>query len=124
MSTDCKVHIYKTNVPPVLTYASKTRAETTYTQQLLQTTEMKIIWQIHWKTLRDKICSDQLRQLRGIQDIIKWRKTILQRLLEIVVHMEYAAEADQRNDGKKVSTQLPCPKLWRRRRRRWQQRLN
>ena len=32
MSTDCKVRIYKTNVRPVLTYASETRAETTYTQ--------------------------------------------------------------------------------------------
>ena len=72
MSTDCKVCIYKTNVRPVLTYASETRAETTYTQQLLQTTEMKIIRAIHGKTLRDKIRSDQLRQLSGIQDIIKW----------------------------------------------------
>ena len=35
MSTECKVRIYKTNVRPVLTYASETRAETAYTQQLL-----------------------------------------------------------------------------------------
>jgi hypothetical protein len=27
---------------------------------------------IHGKSLRDKIRSDQLRQLSGIQDIIKW----------------------------------------------------
>ena len=40
MSTDCKVRIYKTNVRSVLTYASETSAETTYTQQLLRTTEM------------------------------------------------------------------------------------
>ena len=33
---------------------------------------MKIIRAIHGKTLRDKIRSDQLRQLSGIQDIIKW----------------------------------------------------
>jgi hypothetical protein len=59
-------------VHPVLTYASETRAETTYTQQLLQTTEMKIIRAIHWKTLRDKIHSDQLQQLSRIQDIVKW----------------------------------------------------
>ena len=72
MSTDCKVRIYKTNVRPVLTYASETRAETTYTQQLLRTTEMKIIRAIHGKTLRDKIRSDQLRQLSRIQDINKW----------------------------------------------------
>jgi hypothetical protein len=38
----------------VLTYASETRAETTYTQQLLRTAEMKIIRAIHGKTLRDK----------------------------------------------------------------------
>ena len=57
---------------PVLTYASETRAETTYTQQLFRTTEMKIIRALHGKTLRDKIRSDKLRQLIGIQDIIKW----------------------------------------------------
>jgi hypothetical protein len=33
---------------------------------------MKIIRAIHGKTLRDKIHSDQLRQLSGIQGIIKW----------------------------------------------------
>ena len=35
----------------------------------------------------------------------EWRKTVSQRLLEVIVHREYAAEADQRNDEKKVSTQ-------------------
>jgi len=72
MSTESKVRIYKTNVPPALAYVSETRAETTYTQQLLRTTEIKTIRAIHGKTLRDKIRSDQLRHLRGIQDIIKW----------------------------------------------------
>ena len=124
-STDCKVRIYKTNVRPVLTYASEPRAETTYAQQPLRTTEMKIISAVHGKTLRDKIRSDQLRQLSGIQDLnglmfggesgvtmwMEWGKTVSRRLLEIIVHREYAAEADQRNDGKKVSTQLPRPKL-------------
>jgi stage III sporulation protein SpoIIIAA len=32
----------------------------------------KIIREIHGKTLRDQIRSDQLRHLSGIQDIIKW----------------------------------------------------
>jgi hypothetical protein len=36
------------------------------------TTEMKIIRAIHGKTLRDKIRSDQLQQLSGTQDIVKW----------------------------------------------------
>jgi stage III sporulation protein SpoIIIAA len=40
--------------------------------RLLRTTEMKIIRAIHGKTLRDKIRSDQLQQLSGIQDIVKW----------------------------------------------------
>jgi stage III sporulation protein SpoIIIAA len=33
---------------------------------------MKIIRAIHGKTLRDKIRSDQLQRLSGIQDIVKW----------------------------------------------------
>jgi hypothetical protein len=36
------------------------------------TTEMKIIRVIHGKMLRDKSRSDQLQQLSGIQDIVKW----------------------------------------------------
>ena len=51
----------------------------------------------------------------GMPMWIGWSKTVSQRLLEIIVHREYAAEADQRNDGKKVSTQLPRPKLWKNR---------
>jgi hypothetical protein len=84
MSTECKVRIYKTNVRPVLTYASETRAETTNTQQL-RTTEMKTIRAIHGKTLKNKIRSDQLRQLSGIQDIIKWAKV---RRKECDTHVE------------------------------------
>jgi hypothetical protein len=33
---------------------------------------MKIIRAIHGKTLRDKISSDQLQQLSGIEDLVKW----------------------------------------------------
>jgi hypothetical protein len=33
---------------------------------------MKIIRTIHGKTIRDKIRGDQLQQLSGIQDIVKW----------------------------------------------------
>jgi hypothetical protein len=71
------------------------------------------------KTLRDKIRSDQLQQLSGIQDIVKWGQcqkkrvgcsreqnggtTVWQRSPEIIVHREYVVEGDQRNDGKKVS---------------------
>jgi aminopeptidase N len=85
MSTESKVRIYKTNVRPVLTYVSETRAETTNIQQLLRTTEMKTIRAIHGKTLRDKIRSDQRRQLSGIQDIIKWTNV---RRKELDAHVE------------------------------------
>jgi len=91
---------------------------------------MKTIWAIHGKTLRDKIRSDHLRHLSGIQGIIKWtevRKTewdahvgrmedVWQRSLETVVHRECAVEADRRNAGKKVSSK-PLPlNLWKNRR--------
>jgi hypothetical protein len=33
---------------------------------------MKTIMAIYGKTVRDKLRSDQLRQLSGIQDIMKW----------------------------------------------------
>jgi hypothetical protein len=33
---------------------------------------MKITRAIHGKTLRDKIRSDQLQQMSGIQDTVKW----------------------------------------------------
>jgi D-tyrosyl-tRNA(Tyr) deacylase len=42
----------------------------------------------------------------------EWRTTVSQRSLEIIIHGEWAVEADRRNAGKKVSTQLTCPKLW------------
>jgi hypothetical protein len=68
---------------------------------------MKTIMAIHGKTLRDKMRSDQLRQLSGIQYVIKWlmfeeksgmvmwrewRTTVSQRSPEIIVHMECVAE--------------------------------
>jgi hypothetical protein len=73
MSTECKVRIYKTNVRPVLTYASETKSRNNlYPATSLRTAEMKIIRAIHGKTIRDKIRSDQLQQLSGIQDMVKW----------------------------------------------------
>jgi hypothetical protein len=84
MSIDSKVRIYKTNVRPVLTYASETRAETAYTQQLFRTTETKTIRAIHGKTLRDKIRSDHLRHL----SINKWTEARRREWDAHVVRME------------------------------------
>jgi hypothetical protein len=113
MSTECKVHIYKTNMRRVLTYASETRAETTYTQ-LLWTTKMNIIRVIHGKTLRDKIRSDQLRQLSGIQDIIKWANV---RRREWDAHMErmednHLAKIARDNHPRGVRSQGRLKKCW------------
>lgn len=72
MSAKSKVRIYKTCVRPVLTYAAKTRASTITTHKLLRTTEMRIIKAINGKTLRDRIRSNDLRELSGIQDILEW----------------------------------------------------
>jgi hypothetical protein len=81
---------------------------------------MKIIRAIHGETIRAKIRSDQLPQLSGIQDIVKWGQcqkkrvgcsreqngwtTVWQRSALMIVHREYLVEVDQRNDGKRVST--------------------
>jgi hypothetical protein len=51
---------------------TQSNAETTNTQQLLRTTEMKTLRAINGKAFRDRIRRDQLRQLSGIKDIIKW----------------------------------------------------
>ena len=68
MSAESKVFIYKTSRRTVLTYAAETRADTISTQQLLRTTEMRIIK----KTLRDRVRSKYLRQLSGSPDIVDW----------------------------------------------------
>ena len=74
MPAEAKTHVYKTSVRPVLTYAADTRAETTPTQQILRTTEIKIIRAIHGKTPRDKIRSEHVQQLNGIQEMDKRQK--------------------------------------------------
>ena len=71
MSAKSKLRIYKTCVRPVLTYAAEARASTITSQQLLRTTEMRIIRAIHGKTLWDRIRSKDLRELSGIQDIVE-----------------------------------------------------
>ena len=68
MSAGAKTRIYNITVRLLLTYAAETRAETTPTQQILRTTEMKIIRAFHGKTLKEKIRSEHLQQL---QDVVK-----------------------------------------------------
>ena len=118
MSTEIKVRIYKTIVRPVLTYASEMRAETTYTQQLLRTIEMKTVRAIHGKTLRDKIRSDQLQQLSGIQGIIKWTNAR---------RKEWDAHVERMEDNRLAKIARDNPQGVRRRgrpKKRWKESLN
>ena len=74
MSTEAKVKIYKAAVRPIITYAVGTRADTTRTEQLLRSTEMKTLRSILGLTLWDKIRSKDIRDECEIQDIVKWTK--------------------------------------------------
>ena len=98
MSANSKVRIYKICVRPVMTNAAESRASTITTQQLLWTTEMRIIRAIHGKTLRDRIRNKDLRELSGIPDTVdyidvrrrgwgnEWRMTVLQKLWRKIAH--------------------------------------
>ena len=85
MSVDSKTKIYKTCVRPVFTYGIEARADTTVTQQLLQTAEMRVIRAIQGKTLLDKIRNEDLRATCGIQDIVSWVRV---RRREWAAHVE------------------------------------
>ena len=74
MSTEAKVKIYKAAVRPIISYAVETRADTTRTEQLLRSTEMKTLRSILGLTLWDKIRSKDIREECEIQDIVKWTK--------------------------------------------------
>ena len=74
MSTKAKVEIYKAAVRPMITYAVKTRADTTRTEHLLRSAEMKTLRSILGLTLWDKKKSKEIREECEIQDIVKWTK--------------------------------------------------
>ena len=66
--------IYKAAVRPIISYAVETRADTTRTEQLLRSTEMKTLRSILGLTLWDKIRSKDIREECKIQDIVTWTK--------------------------------------------------
>ena len=72
ISPESKTRIYKSWNRPVITYGAEARADTVHTQQLLRTTEMRIVRTIHGETLRDRIYSKELRKLSEIKDIVEW----------------------------------------------------
>lgn len=62
MSIEGKTRIYKTCVRPIMTYATKTRGDTTASKQLLRTTEMKIL---RSRPRRQKIAEEMQNCNRG-----------------------------------------------------------
>lgn len=75
MTTESKVRLYKTCVRPILTYASKTRADTRKTKRILRSTEMRILRTIRGISLRDQINSATIREECKIQDVVKWARS-------------------------------------------------
>jgi hypothetical protein len=66
------VRIYKSIVRPVLTCAAETCADTSETQQILETTEMNTLRKVVGKTKSDDVRSQDLREQCGIQPIEEW----------------------------------------------------
>ena len=87
MSKDCKIHIYKTCIRPILTDAVETKAETTKTKNRLQVAEMKVLRSISGFSLRDKVRNENIRNQCGIIDILKWTKERCREWYEHVMRM-------------------------------------
>ena len=83
----------------MLTYAAETRADIISTQQLLRTTEMRIIRTIQGKTLRDRVRSEHLRQISGIPDIVDWVGTR---------KIEWAAYVDRMGEDRLAKVAKEC----------------
>ncbi|XP_019762542.2 uncharacterized protein LOC125504174 [Dendroctonus ponderosae] len=72
MVTDTKSRIYKTVVRPVITCSAETRPETTKTERLLETAELKMFGRITGKTLLDRERCEDIRIACNVKNISKW----------------------------------------------------
>ncbi|CAG9835898.1 unnamed protein product [Diabrotica balteata] len=72
INTDVKSRIYKATIRPIMTYTSETRPDTSKTQQLLETAEMRLLRRITGNTLRDRMRSEEIRRKCNIPEINKW----------------------------------------------------
>ena len=66
--------IYKASVRPIITYAVEARADTTRTDQLLKSTEMKTLRSKLGLTPWDKIRSENIREECEIEAIVERTK--------------------------------------------------
>ncbi|XP_055382972.1 uncharacterized protein LOC129613079 [Condylostylus longicornis] len=74
MLIENKIRIYKSCIRPILTYAIETTADTPKTKQKQRTTEMKTLGKICGYTLTDKKHSNDIRNICGIQNIVRWSR--------------------------------------------------
>ncbi|XP_045462511.1 uncharacterized protein LOC123672460 [Harmonia axyridis] len=74
MSLSSKVRIYKTCVRPIMTYGIETRAENAETKRQLRTTEMRVLRHIAGYSLLDHKRNEEIRDICGIQDVVRWAR--------------------------------------------------
>lgn len=75
LSTDTKVYrIYKSTRRPFMIYTTETRADTTRTQSLLKTAELRILQNVTNKALKDRMRIQEIKEISGIERINQWTK--------------------------------------------------
>lgn len=72
MRMETKIRIYKSVIRPIMTYGIETRADNQVTKNALRTAEMKILRNALGFTLRDRKRNEEIRNICGVQDIVRW----------------------------------------------------
>ncbi|XP_045482792.1 uncharacterized protein LOC123686601 [Harmonia axyridis] len=57
-----------------MTYGIETRAENAQTKRQLRTTEMRVLRSITGYTLYDHKRSEEIREICGLQDVVRWAR--------------------------------------------------
>ncbi|XP_056642629.1 uncharacterized protein LOC130449021 [Diorhabda sublineata] len=70
-----KTRIYKVVIRPIMTYTAETRPDTSKTQRMLETAEMRILRRITGNTLRNRVISDYIRTTCNVEAINEWLLT-------------------------------------------------
>ena len=68
-----------------MTYGAESWAMKVDVLRRLQTTEMRMLWRMCWKTLNDKVRSEKMREVTGVEEI---RQFLRERSLRWFGHVE------------------------------------
>ncbi|KAI4476135.1 hypothetical protein M0804_013842 [Polistes exclamans] len=74
MSIKSKARIYKTCIRPIKTYAAETSAESTITERIRRTTEVRTLRAITETSLKDRRRNKEIRKESKTQCVVKWIK--------------------------------------------------